>query len=219
MDERSVRTKLLEELLAEQILLLDGAMGTAIQARHLIAQDFGGPQLEGCNENLVVTRPDVILDIHRGYLEVGADIVETDTFGGTAIVLAEYGLQDQVHKLNEAAARLAKQAASEYSSANKPRFVAGSMGPTTKAISVTGGVTFDGLIKTFHDQAAGLVAGGVDILIVETQQDTRNVKAALIGINQLFNEIGFKMPGIVSGTIEAVGMMLARQAVQAVATS
>ncbi|HEY3138057.1 MAG TPA: methionine synthase, partial [Blastocatellia bacterium] len=215
MNEQNV----FEELLAERILVLDGAMGTAIQARHLIAQDFGGAQLEGCNENLVVIRPDVILDIHRGYLEVGADIVETDTFGGTAIVLAEYGLQDQVHKLNEAAARLAKQAASEYSTANKPRFVAGSMGPTTKAISVTGGVTFDGLVKGFHDQAAGLVAGGVDILIVETQQDTRNVKAALIGINQLFNEIGFKVPVIVSGTIEAMGTMLAGQTVEAFATS
>ncbi|HXI90332.1 MAG TPA: homocysteine S-methyltransferase family protein, partial [Blastocatellia bacterium] len=104
------RTKLLlEELLAERILVLDGAMGTAIQARHLTADDFGGAQLEGCNENLVLTRPDVVLDIHRGYLEVGADIVETNTFGGTPIVLAEYGLQDQVHKLNETAARLAKQ--------------------------------------------------------------------------------------------------------------
>src|SRR5438128_9176741 len=151
MSERHQNTKLLEELLAERILVLDGAMGTAIQARHLVAQDFGGAQLEGCNENLVLTRPDVVLDIHRGYLEVGADIVETDTFGGTAIVLAEYGLQDQVHKLNEAAGRLAKQAVVEYSTTNKPRFVAGSMGPTTKAISVTGGVTFDQLIDGFHD--------------------------------------------------------------------
>src|SRR5882672_4039792 len=113
MTEREERRKLLEELLAERILVLDGAMGTAIQARHLTAEDFGGAQLEGCNENLVLTRPDVVLDIHRGYLEVGADIVETNTFGGTSIVLAEYGLQDQVHKLNEAAARLAKQAATE----------------------------------------------------------------------------------------------------------
>ena len=128
------RTKLLEELLVERILVLDGAMGTAIQARHLTADDFGGAQLEGCNENLVLTRPDVVLDIHRGYLEVGADIIETNTFGGTPIVLAEYGLQDQVHKLNETAARLAKQAATELSTTNKPRFVAGSMGPTTKAI-------------------------------------------------------------------------------------
>src|ERR1051325_2900886 len=102
------RTRLLEELLAERILVLDGAMGTAIQSHGLTAADFGGPQLEGCNENLVITRPDVVLDIHRGYLEAGADILETNTFGGTPIVLAEYGLQDQTLLLNETAARLAK---------------------------------------------------------------------------------------------------------------
>ena len=174
-------------------------------AHDLTAADFGGPHLEGCNENLVLTRPDVVLDIHRGYLEAGADIIETNTFGGTSIVLAEYGLQDHVHLINETAARLARQAAAEYSTSNRPRFVAGSMGPTTKAISVTGGVTFDGLVESFHDQAAGLVAGGADILLVETQQDTRNVKAALIGINRLFDEVGFKVPVMVSGTIEQVG--------------
>ena len=109
------RTRLLEELLTERILVLDGATGTAIQAHQLTAADFGGPHLEGCNENLVITRPDVVLDIHRGYLEAGADIIETNTFGGTAIVLAEYGLQDHTHQLNETAARLARQAAAEYS--------------------------------------------------------------------------------------------------------
>jgi 5-methyltetrahydrofolate--homocysteine methyltransferase len=213
------RTELLKELLAERILVLDGAMGTAIQARHLTADDFGGVQLEGCNENLVLTRPDVVLDIHRGYLEAGADIIETNTFGGTPIVLAEYALQGQVHELNETAARLAKQAAAEYTTSNKPRFVGGSMGPTTKAISVTGGITFDQLIEGFHAQAAGLVAGGADILIVETQQDTRNVKAALIGIWRLFEQIGFKVPLMVSGTIEAMGTMLAGQTVEAFSTS
>jgi len=131
MTEREQRTRLLEDLLAERILVLDGATGTALQARNLTAEDFGGPQLEGCNENLVLTRPDVILDVHRGYLEAGADIIETNTFGGTAIVLAEYALQDKVHLINETAARLARQAALELSSSNKPRFVAGSMGPTT----------------------------------------------------------------------------------------
>lgn len=219
MGQQDNNKNLLEDLLSQRILVLDGAMGTAIQARHLTAQDFGGAQLEGCNENLVLTRPDVILDIHRGYLEVGADIIETDTFGGTAIVLAEYGLQDQVHLINETAAKLAKQAAGQYSTPNKPRLVAGSMGPTTKAISITGGVTFDQIIEAFHDQAAGLVAGGADILIVETQQDTRNVKAALIGIWRLFDEIGFKLPVMVSGTIEAMGTMLAGQTVEAFATS
>ncbi|MFY9609367.1 MAG: methionine synthase [Blastocatellia bacterium] len=219
MDERSKRAWLLKGLLAERILVLDGATGTALQARDLNAEDFGGPQLEGCNENLVLTRPDVILDVHRGYLDAGADLVETNTFGGTAIVLAEYALQDQVQLINETAARLARQAAAEFSTSNKPRFVAGSMGPTTKAISVTGGVTFDQIIENFHDQAAGLVAGGADVLLVETQQDTRNVKAALIGIWRLFDELGFKVPVMVSGTIEAMGTMLAGQTVEAFATS
>ncbi len=219
MDERRHRTQLLEEVLAERILVLDGATGTAIQARDLRAEDFGGPHLEGCNENLVITRPDVVLDIHRQYLEAGADIIETNTFGGTGIVLAEYGLEAQVYKLNETAARLAGQAAREYSTSNRPRFVLGSMGPTTKAITVTGGVTFDQLIEAFHDQAAGLVAGGVDILILETAQDTRNVKAGLIGIWRLFDELGVRLPVMVSGTIEATGTMLAGQSIEAFATS
>src|ERR1044072_6433076 len=139
------RTRLLEEVLAERILVLDGATGTAIQAYQLTAEDFGGAQLDGCNENIVFTRPDVVLEIHRGYLEAGADIIETNTFGGTGIVLAEYGLEDRVFTLNETAARLARQAAAEFSTSNRPRFVAGSIGPTTKAISVVGGITFDQL--------------------------------------------------------------------------
>jgi 5-methyltetrahydrofolate--homocysteine methyltransferase len=125
MTERETRTELIDELLTQRILVLDGAMGTAIQARHLTAEDFGGVHLEGCNENLVLTRPDLILDIHRGYLEVGADIVETNTFGGTSIVLSEYGLENQVHELNETAARLARQAALELSTSSKPRFCSG----------------------------------------------------------------------------------------------
>jgi 5-methyltetrahydrofolate--homocysteine methyltransferase len=219
MMDRQERIRTLNDVLAERILVLDGAMGTAIQSRQLTPADFGGPHLDGCNENLVITRPDVILDIHRGYLEAGADIVETDTFGGTGIVLAEYGLQDRVLDLNRTAAALARQAADEFSSPSRPRFVAGSMGPTTKAISVTGGVTFDQLIDAFHDQAAGLVAGGADVLLVETCQDTRNIKAALIGIWRLLDELGFKVPVMVSGTIEATGTMLAGQTVEALSTS
>jgi 5-methyltetrahydrofolate--homocysteine methyltransferase len=210
---------MLKELLAERILVLDGATGTAIQERDLRAEDFGGPHLEGCNENLVFTRPDVVLDIHRGYLNAGADIIETNTFGGTGIVLAEYGLEDHAREQNELAARLARQAAEELSTASRPRFVAGSMGPTTKAISVTGGVTFEQLVAAFHDQAAGLVAGGADMLIVETQQDTRNVKAALIGIWRVFDELGVRVPIMVSGTIEATGTMLAGQTAEAFVTS
>ncbi|HWB97562.1 MAG TPA: homocysteine S-methyltransferase family protein, partial [Bryobacteraceae bacterium] len=138
-------------------------MGTMLQQAHLTAADFGGPSLEGCNEYLVRTRPDVVLGIHRAYLEAGADIIETDTFGGTKLVLAEYQVDDQAHELNLTAAKLARQAADEFSTPRKPRFVAGSMGPTTRAITVTGGVTFDQLRQNFYEQARALVEGGVDI--------------------------------------------------------
>src|SRR5271157_164315 len=207
--------KALRELLAERILVLDGAMGTMLQQRDLTAADFGGPALEGCNENLVKTRPDVVLDIHRKYFEAGADIVETNSFGGTPLVLAEYGLQAEALGLNRKAAELARQAAEESSTPGKPRFVAGSMGPTTKAITVTGGVTFPQLVENFYQQASALVAGGADILLVETCQDTRNVKAALLAIERLRRELGRPIPTMVSGTIEAMGTMLAGQTADA----
>src|SRR5436309_8501689 len=194
--------KALRELLSQRILVLDGAMGTMLQQRDLSAADFGGPALEGCNENLVRTRPDVILDIHREYLEAGADIIETNSFGGTPIVLAEYGIESDAHLLNKRSAELARKAADEFSTSGKPRFVAGSMGPTTKAITVTGGVTFQQLKETFKGQARALVEGGADYLLLETQQDTRNVKAGLLGILELFDEVGFRVPVAVSGTIE-----------------
>src|SRR5262249_48893297 len=147
----------LRELLRERVLVLDGAMGTMLQQRDLSAADFGGPALEGCNENLVRTRPDAVLDIHRKYFEAGADIVETDSFGGTPLVLGEYGLQGDAFELNKRAAMLARQAAEEFSTPGKPRFVAGAMGPTTKAITVTGGVTFEGLLDSYYVQAKGLI--------------------------------------------------------------
>src|SRR5688500_1764164 len=140
MAELPDKTQQLLGALDERILVLDGAMGTMVQQCDLSAEDFGGEAVEGCNENLVLTRPDVILDIHRQYFAAGADVAETDTFGATKIVLAEYGLQDKSHELNVAAARLARQAADEFSTPSRPRFVAGSMGPTTKAITVTGGI-------------------------------------------------------------------------------
>jgi 5-methyltetrahydrofolate--homocysteine methyltransferase len=207
--------KALRELLAERILLLDGAMGTMLQQRDLSAADFGGAALEGCNENLVRTRPDIVLDIHRKYFEAGADIVETDSFGGTPVVLAEYGLQADAYELNKRAAALARQAADEFSTPAKPRFAAGSMGPTTKAITVTGGVTFEGLLDSYYVQAKGLVEGGVDLLLVETCQDTRNIKAAILAIQKLSKEIGAPVPFVVSVTIEPMGTMLAGQTVEA----
>ena len=223
MSERTDRTKLLKSLLDERILVLDGAMGTMIQEREktglLTEDDFGGPALQGCNEILVLRRPDIIRNIHREYYASGADIVETDTFGSTPLVLAEYNLADKCHEINVAAAKIARQAAAEFSTPNKPRFVAASIGPTTKAITVTGGVTFDGLIENFYQQVRGLAEGGADILLVETCQDTRNIKAALIGIQKAFDELGYQLPIMVSGTIEPTGTMLAGQAADALVAS
>ena len=194
-------------------------MGTMLQARHLTADDFGGPSLEGCNEYLVKTRPDVVSDIHRAYLIAGSDIIETNTFGGTALVLAEYHVESEAYELNRTAAALARKAADEFSTSAKPRFVAGSIGPTTKAITVTGGVTFPQLEQNFHDQAAALLDGGADILLVETAQDTRNIKAALLGINRLMQERNDRFPVMVSGTIEPTGTMLGGQTAEALLTS
>src|SRR5499425_377621 len=208
--------KALRELLGQRVLVLDGAMGTMLQQRNLTAADFGGATLEGCNEVLVRTRPDVVLDIHRKYLEAGADIIETDTFGSTTLVLGEYGLSADAYELSKHAAELARQAAEEFSKAGKPRFVGGSMGPTTKAITVTGGVTFSELRESYYVQAKGLIDGGSDVLLVETSQDTRNIKAALLAIKKLSKEIGAEIPTIVAVTIEPMGSMLAGQNIEAV---
>jgi 5-methyltetrahydrofolate--homocysteine methyltransferase len=213
------RIQALHGALRERILLLDGAMGTAIQAAELTADDFGGPELEGCNEHLVLTRPDVIQTIHRGYLEAGADIIETDTFGGTRIVLAEYGLQEKVHAINHAAARLARDVADAMSTSDRPRFVAGSMGPGTKTISVTGGVSFDEVRSAYTDQALALVEGGADLLYLETQQDTLNVKASLLGIDDAFERLERRVPVVLSVSIETMGTMLAGQSIEALYVS
>jgi 5-methyltetrahydrofolate--homocysteine methyltransferase len=205
----------LRELLRERILILDGAMGTMLQQVNLTAEDFGGPELEGCNENLVLTRPDVVLEIHRKYLQAGADIIETNSFGSTPVVLAEYGLGEEARRISRAAAELARKAADGYSSAGKPRFVAGSMGPTTRAISVTGGITFEQLRNNYYEQASGLLEGGADILLLETCQDTRNIKAGLLAIRELARELGEPVPLMVSVTIEAMGTMLAGQGIEA----
>ena len=207
------------EALESRILVLDGAMGTAIQSRNLTEEDFGGADLDGCNEYLVITRPDVIREIHESYLKSGCDIVETNTFGGTPLVLDEYGLGARAEEINLAAATIARQAADRYSTADKPRFVAGSIGPTTKAISVTGGITFPELVENFRVQARALIRGGVDYLLLETCQDTRNVKAGLIGIETAFADTQKTLPIAVSGTIEAMGTMLAGQGVEALYAS
>src|SRR3989441_119570 len=182
MKNLSQQGRILRGLLHERILILDLDMGTMIQQRNPSAADFGGPALDGCNEHLVVSKPEIILDIHRKYLEAGADIIETDTFGGTSIVLAEYQLQEQAYAINRIAAELARRAADEFSTPTEPRFVAGAMGPTTKAITVTGGVTFAQLQQAYFEQARALIDGGVDLLLLETCQDTRNIKAGALAV-------------------------------------
>jgi 5-methyltetrahydrofolate--homocysteine methyltransferase len=214
-DAQRIRRQALEDALASRILVLDGAMGTMLQQRDLTAADFGGAALEGCNENLVMTRPDVLLDIHRAYFAAGADMVETDTFGSMPLVLAEYGLADRAEQISERAAQLARQAADEAATPGRPRFVAGSMGPTTKAISVSGGVTFPELVETYAVQTRGLRRGGVDVLLLETCNDARTVKAGLIAIESVAKEMGGHIPVMVSGTIEQMGTMLAGQTAEA----
>ena len=207
-------TKTLQERIQEKILILDGAMGTMIQRLSLTPADFGGEEYEGCNEYLVLTRPDVILDIHREYLQAGADIIETDTFGATSVVLAEYGLQHLAREINMAAVKLAKAACAEYSTSDHPRYVAGSIGPTTKTLSVTGGISFDELQAAYFEQALALVEAGADVLLVETAQDMLNVKAATTAIQAAFAALHTKIPVMVSGTIEAMGTTLAGQNIE-----
>src|SRR5881398_3650155 len=183
-------------------------MGTMIQAAGLTAADFGGPAYEGCNEHLNLTRPDVIRRIHAAYLDAGADVVSTNTFGCAPYVLAEYGLGERAYEIARAAAVLARQAAGG-------RFVLGAMGPGTRSISVTRNVTFDEVREAYAVQARGLIDGGVDALLLETQQDTLNVKAAAIGVRRAMREAGVDRPLMVSGTIEPTGTMLAGQGVEA----
>lgn len=204
----------IQDQLAKKILILDGAMGTMIQQANLTADDFGGEEYDGCNELLNVTRPDVIRGIHEAYLEAGADIIETNTFGSTSIVLAEYNIAHRARELNLAAARLAVEAAEKYSTPKWPRYVAGAIGPTTKTISVTGGITFDELIESYYEQAVALIEGGVDIILLETSQDTLNVKAGSIGIQKAFEDTGKTLPIMISGTIEPMGTTLAGQNIE-----
>lgn len=204
----------LEEQLKHKILVLDGAMGTMIQQRNLTAEDFGGEELDGCNEMLVLTRPDVIRDIHEGYLEAGADIIETNTFGSASVVLAEYDLQDRAYEITLAAAKIAVEAAAKWTTDDHPRYVAGAMGPTTKTLSVTGGITFDKLSDSYYEQALALIDGGVDALLLETSQDTLNVKAGSLGILRAFEERGVRLPIMISGTIEPMGTTLAGQSIE-----
>src|SRR5688572_20384598 len=223
----------IEDLLKERILIIDGAMGTMIQRHKLEEADFRGERfknhqhpLKGNNDLLSLTRPDIIQDIHRQYLEAGADIIETNTFSGTTIAQADYHLEHIIYDLNYQSAKIAREVADEFTKAepNKPRFVAGAMGPTNKTASLSPDVnnpgfraiSFDELVKAFKEQAKGLIDGGSDLLLLETIIDTLNVKAALFGIQELFDEIGKEIPIMVSGTItDASGRTLSGQTTEA----
>ena len=197
------------------VLVFDGATGTSLQQMDLSAEDFGGAALEGCNENLVFTRPDAVQAVHRLFLDAGCDVIETDTFGAASTVLAEYDLQDQAFAINQRAAELAREMAEAYSTPEKPRFVAGSMGPTTK-LPTLGHIDFDELRDAFAEQAEGLIAGDVDLFIVETCQDVLQIKAALQGIEQAFAKTGQRRPLMVSVTMETTGTMLVGSDIAAV---
>ena len=195
------------ETVRQRVVIYDGAMGTGIQERGLTADDFGGPDLEGCNELLVVTRPDLIKELHAEYLAVGVDVIETDTFGGLPVTLGEYGQADRALEINHAAALVAREVASDYSTPDHPRFVAGSIGPGTKFPSL-GQIRFAELRDHYRIQAAGLIDGGVDVLIIETMFDLLSIKAAMIGCRRAMAAAGREVPLQVQVTMELTGRML-----------
>ena len=221
----------LPDILKERIAILDGAMGTMIQRYRLAEADYRGERfkdhpkdLKGNNELLQFTRPDVILEIHRQYLAAGADILETNTFGATRVAQDDYGLGELAREMNVAAARLARQACDEYSSAERPRFVAGALGPTPRTASISPdvndpaarNVTFDELRDAYREQAKGLLEGGCDLFLVETVFDTLNAKAAIFALDELMEETGERLPVIISGTVtDASGRILSGQTVSA----
>ena len=223
----------LKTLLSERILVLDGAMGTMLQAYAFTEEDFRGKPfanhhipLAGNNDLLSITQPKAIYEVHAKYLEAGADIIETNTFSGTSIAMADYALEDHVTELNVASAKIARKAADDFTAKtpNKPRFVAGSIGPTNKTASMSPDVndpgyraiTFNELKEAYREQALALIEGGVDILLVETVFDTLNAKAALYAIDEIKEEQQIDMPVMVSGTItDASGRTLSGQTVEA----
>jgi 5-methyltetrahydrofolate--homocysteine methyltransferase len=232
----SDKTPLLQRLLRERILVLDGAMGTMIQAEKLGEADFRGApacglrehthDLKGDNDLLVLTQPAVVAAIHNAFLEAGADIIETNTFNATRIAQSDYRLETKVRDINLAAARIARECADAWTkrTPDKPRFVAGALGPTNRTATISPdvndpgfrNVSFDELVAAYGEAIDGLVDGGVDLLLVETVFDTLNAKAALFAIDQSFERLGVRLPIIVSGTItDASGRTLSGQTTEA----
>lgn len=200
------------EVLKERVLVFDGGMGTSLQAFNLTSQDFGGPGLEGCNDHLVLSRPDVVEAVHASFLEVGCDVIETNTFRANRLTMREYGLQDRIVELNREAAALARRVADRFSTAEHPRFVAGSIGPSGYLPSTSdptlGSMTYGELVDVFREQAQGLVEGGVDVLLIETSQDILEVKAQIAGIRRYLNESGRRVPIQAQVTLDTSGRML-----------
>jgi 5-methyltetrahydrofolate--homocysteine methyltransferase len=206
------------ELMREKVIVFDGAMGSNLQSLNLSIDDWGGPQFENCSENLLYTRPDAIQTIHAGFLDVGVDVIETNSFGGGEVVLSEFGIAEKAYDVNLRAAKLAKNLALEYSTASQPRFVAGSIGPGTK-LPTLGHIQFAELKRSYERQVAGLLDGGVDMFIIETCQDLLQTKAALRAVFELFEERRLIVPVIVQVTIETFGTMLNGTEVSSALTS
>lgn len=204
--------------LNEHVLLFDGATGTSLQNQNLSEEDFGGPELEGCNEYLCISKPEAVRKVHNEFLEAGADIIETNSFGATSIVLAEYDISDKAYELSRLSAEIARSCADAYSTPEWPRFVAGSVGPTTKLPSL-GHISFDDMEASFYDHMSGLMDGGADLLCIETCQDPLQTKAALAAAMRLFDDKGTKLPVIVSVTIEMMGTMLMGTEISAALTT
>lgn len=222
MSDDQKRSARVNRLLADadhRILVLDGATGTALQGFNLTAKDFGGEKFEGCNENLVLTSPQTVARVHHLYLKAGCDIVETNTFGATPLVLNEYDIGAKAYEINKRAAEIAREACAKYDTPEKLHYVAGSVGPTTKALSLTGGITFEELQENYYEQMRGLYDGGVDYFLIETCNDGRNIKAALLSLDRLYSEVKVKLPIAVSATIESSGTMLAGQSAEALVAS
>src|SRR5512142_497568 len=211
MNRKYTNRKYLDAL-EKKVLVFDGAMGTSLQVQNLTAQHFGGEQYNGCNDYLVISYPEAVEKVHRSFLEVGVDVIETDTFRANRITMKEYGLQDRVIEINETAARLARRLADEYASPQSPKFVAGSIGPSGKLPSTNdpelSNVSFDELADVFREQAIGLIRGGVDVLLIETSQDILEVKAAIIGCHKAMDETGVYLPLQAQVTLDTTGRML-----------
>ncbi|MGD0394354.1 MAG: homocysteine S-methyltransferase family protein, partial [Acidimicrobiales bacterium] len=195
------------EAVSERVVVFDGAMGTNLQLAGLTADDFGGPELEGCNELLVVSRPEVVDRVHRSFLDVGCDVIETDAFGAFAPVLAEYGQGHRVRELNLAAASLARRAADDFSTPDRPRWVAGNIGPGTK-FPTLGQIRYADLRDAYEEQAAALIEGGVDLIVIETVFDLLQAKAAINGARRAMRATGRTLPIQTQVTIELTGTML-----------